>query len=292
MANLEADYVRSRFAARVRDYANSNISWGSNNYPTGSAPGWFGGTTAGMSGLPSISDIAPTGDLDASQIRQTMNAWLRNYARIRRTRITTRRTRSGYSNNSPRVIYNGVAIAHLSASREADIPTQNPQSTAWTANTSFSANTSFTTSWAISGDKYSYSTSRTTSRSTVKSRTTAFGEAVTKQTAWIRSTSFNATTSWTVGDDKYAISTSRTTRKSRNTIATRSTLKYGTNAPVRQDNLLLATEAAAQITINEFLNRLRNAYAVYAREGTTITLSRNVCHTSCHNSCHNSRGRR
>ena len=163
MTDITGSYARSRFASRVRNLANSGISWGTNAYPGGSDPGWFGGSTGGIGSVPPFK----SGLLDASEVISHYDSYLRLYSRIRRARIYITRARSNYgSYNGPQAIYNGTAIAHLNNNYRPPIAAQGSRTTTWSANTSQSVPVagSRTTSWTytdIKGEQ-TYSTSRGT----------------------------------------------------------------------------------------------------------------------------------
>jgi hypothetical protein len=173
----------------VRNLANGGISWGTNNYPGGSAYGWFGGSTGGIGSLPPIS-----GDIDASDVIAQFDSFLRLYSRIRRTRIRITRTRSNYSSgNGYPAIYDATAIAHLSDSYRINVPVQTHRSTTWSATTSYSTATSWTRSTAYSAItiwNLNIKTGASNSRTTTKYRNTT----VSRNTTTSHTTAKNANT--------------------------------------------------------------------------------------------------
>jgi hypothetical protein len=126
MAEIKTADVYLKFSERVSALSRSGISWGTNNYPANSLYGWFGGTTSGYYSLPPYAAIeGPGGVLDADTMRATLHAYMKNYSRIRRTRIYIRQNRTGWSSgNGYRVIYDTTTIANLTAAQEINIPAQ------------------------------------------------------------------------------------------------------------------------------------------------------------------------
>jgi len=121
MADIRVYDVYNRFLTRVRELQRSGISWGTNNYPSGSLLGWFGGSTGGDYTMPSYASIRGTdGELDALRCRSSLIGVAQGYFNVRNTQITIYRTRSGYYNNSKRLIYNVTAVAHLAPQYAAD----------------------------------------------------------------------------------------------------------------------------------------------------------------------------
>lgn len=116
MADVKSLDAYYRFYNRVTLASTAGISWGTNNYPANSLVGWFGGTTAGSLGLPSVDAIeGPNDDLNAAALRTVFMQYANIYSRIRRTRVYITRSKSGYANNTASVLYDGTAIASLPA---------------------------------------------------------------------------------------------------------------------------------------------------------------------------------
>ena len=86
--------VTSRANTRIRDRANSGLSWGTNNYPAGSLVGWFGGTTAGLTAGMNAGGLSG-GTMSAANVIQRLREFTNTFARLRRMRITI-----AYGNNS------------------------------------------------------------------------------------------------------------------------------------------------------------------------------------------------
>lgn len=107
--------TRNRLAvaanSRIRDRCNSGISWGSNNYPANSLPGWFGGSSSGLNASLSAGSFQ-AGEPDAAQTAARLRSFANQFAAIRLMRIVIYRSKSGYSNNTADVIYDGTAVAH------------------------------------------------------------------------------------------------------------------------------------------------------------------------------------
>lgn len=120
MANITASTVNARFRSRVRDLANSEIVWGTNNKPTDALASWFKGSTSGDSSYPSDSNVGYTGTtLTPTNLVTYLQAYTEIYASIRRAKIVIYRTKTGYSNNTKEEIYNQTRVANLSASYRA-----------------------------------------------------------------------------------------------------------------------------------------------------------------------------
>jgi len=123
MTDIQSQRIVDRFDVRVRQYANSGISWGSNNYPTGSDTNWFGGSTSGSTDALTSADIGDNPnakygaitDIDAIDVVNGMQNHFSIYSQIQRVRILTYRSRSGYSNNASQLIYDGTALANLAS---------------------------------------------------------------------------------------------------------------------------------------------------------------------------------
>jgi hypothetical protein len=116
MADVKSLDVYNQFVGRVVGYTRSGISWGTNIYPANSLVSWFGGTTSGDLGVPSLAQLqVPSDELTAKTLRDVFMSYVNVYSRIRRTQIYITRSKSGYSNNTATVIYNAIAIAHLPA---------------------------------------------------------------------------------------------------------------------------------------------------------------------------------
>lgn len=100
--------TRNRLAlnanARIRDRCNSGISWGTNNYPANSLPGWFGGTTAGENNSLSAGSF-PAGTTDVSSVKSVFRSLANAFGNIRLTRIRIHRSGQG-------VIYDNTAVAN------------------------------------------------------------------------------------------------------------------------------------------------------------------------------------
>lgn len=141
MADLTRADVIYKANVLIRDRCNSGISWGTNNYPAGSQPSWFGGTTAGK--FPSIG--LNSGAASSSQIVSTLQGFAGHFASIRRTRIVIYKNMNGYEPKRPNVnsthawtsvIYDATAIAHLASDAAGATPgnhyvTANNHATGW-----------------------------------------------------------------------------------------------------------------------------------------------------------------
>lgn len=122
MADIDLTDVRTQFLNRVKALVDSSITWGNNSYPVNADWRWFGGSTSGSPYSPSEAYLDSDGRIDASVLRDGLLYYLNLYSRIRRTRILIYRTRSGYSNNSSRLIYDYTRYAHLSSSYGFNVP--------------------------------------------------------------------------------------------------------------------------------------------------------------------------
>ncbi|MNZ21805.1 hypothetical protein D3C78_388860 [compost metagenome] len=104
--------TRNRLAvnanARIRDRCNSGISWGTNNYPAYSNPGWFAGTTGGLGHTLSAGSFS-AGNPSASQAKAVFRYFANLFGGIKWVRILI--YRSHYSLGSE-LIYDGQAIAN------------------------------------------------------------------------------------------------------------------------------------------------------------------------------------
>lgn len=111
-ADLIRQYVANVANNYVRNQANSGISWGTNNYPSGSLGGWFGGDTNGQ---PAAFDInwLPMGDASASNTAAYLRYFANLFGQIRRTRIVIYYLHYLYGTQ---VQYDGTAIAHTAYS--------------------------------------------------------------------------------------------------------------------------------------------------------------------------------
>jgi len=97
---------------RIRDRCNSGISWGTNNYPANSDPGWFGGTTGGFGHTLSRGNFA-AGEPNVAQTVAALRAFANNWGGVRLTRILIYRTKSGYSSGNGDILeYDGTAVAN------------------------------------------------------------------------------------------------------------------------------------------------------------------------------------
>lgn len=112
MANITPADVRNRFITGVMNRSNSSISWGTNNYPGGSNAGWFGGTTAGLSSIPTEAAIGG-GAVSASKMANALLENARLLARCRRTRIVIYLQNSSGGSWWNSTYYDGTDIAHL-----------------------------------------------------------------------------------------------------------------------------------------------------------------------------------
>lgn len=112
--------TRNRIAtqanARIRDRCNSGISWGTNNYPANSEPGWFGGTTGGRGDSLSRANFS-AGEPSVSQAVAALRNFANQFSAIRTVQILIYRSRSGYSSGNGNILeYNGTAVAHTAYS--------------------------------------------------------------------------------------------------------------------------------------------------------------------------------
>lgn len=114
MSDLKSNDIIQEFYRIVRNFSNSGISWGTNNYPANALSGWFGGTNAGHSVSTTTTAIKNGDNINTAQATAILLSLTRELARIRRTRIVITKTGSG-------VIYDGTAIAHLTGSRAASV---------------------------------------------------------------------------------------------------------------------------------------------------------------------------
>jgi hypothetical protein len=114
MANLAKADVAYYANVLIRNNANAGISWGTNNYPAGALPEWFGGTTAGRGEIFGAGDLAnpPTG----RQVSSALNNFAAMFAAIRALRIVIYYRKTGSKNTTAGdytyVAYDGTAIAH------------------------------------------------------------------------------------------------------------------------------------------------------------------------------------
>lgn len=104
--------TRNRLAveanARIRNRCNSGISWGTNNYPGGSNPGWFAGDTNGRGEALGAGNFTagPPGSAQAKAVLR----WFANiFGGIRLMRILIYRSHYQLGNQ---LIYDGTAVAH------------------------------------------------------------------------------------------------------------------------------------------------------------------------------------
>lgn len=144
MANATSSSIQSRFATLVRDRANNGISWGRNSTPRDTPSSYFGGTTSGLSAMPSLAAMENgDGSLNPDAVVNELLRVTRLYGRIRRTRVRikdlierrscTRIRECGGGEGgcgpvyrrvcrtveSVGIVYDGTAIAHLPASNTA-----------------------------------------------------------------------------------------------------------------------------------------------------------------------------
>lgn len=78
----------------IYNNANAGIAWGSNNYPAGSLPEWFGGSTAGVAAGLSVGAFSD-GAASAASVAAALRAFVNTFSRIRLVRIIIY-----YSNNT------------------------------------------------------------------------------------------------------------------------------------------------------------------------------------------------
>lgn len=108
MANAAKTDVVNSANVLIRNQCNAGISWGSNNYPSGSLAGWFAGTTAGNQALFDLNNPAFQQQPTGRAMTNALNAFVGNFAYIRLMRIVIY-----YNNNgSLQVRYDGTAVAH------------------------------------------------------------------------------------------------------------------------------------------------------------------------------------
>lgn len=113
MTNITKQMVADLANYVIQGNANAGITWGSNNYPSGSLVGWFGGSNAGTGVLMS-TDSFSSGDINAASVAAALRAFTNTFARIRLTRIViyySRHTGEDYKNVYNDVQYDGTAIA-------------------------------------------------------------------------------------------------------------------------------------------------------------------------------------
>lgn len=125
MSEIKASTIRSRFQTVVRDTINWNIDWGTNRYPAHSLISWFGGTTSGISTLPSEASFKGTSQqINPALVRSALSSMAAQYARIRRVRIRIYKTytswgRRGNSHHGDVLQTDNTGIAHLTPSLSA-----------------------------------------------------------------------------------------------------------------------------------------------------------------------------
>jgi hypothetical protein len=90
--------TRNRLAfecnVRIRDRINSGISWGTNNYPANSIPGWFANTNAGLAHTLSAGNFTG-GASHAQQAKDMFRYIAQSMSGIRLVRIQIHRTGQG-----------------------------------------------------------------------------------------------------------------------------------------------------------------------------------------------------
>jgi len=97
--------------------ANAGIAWGTNSYPGGSLPGWFGGPTSGVGGM-DVNSFS-NGNANAASVAAALRAFTNTFARIRLTRIViyyANNTGEDYVNAFNTVYYDGTAVANTAYS--------------------------------------------------------------------------------------------------------------------------------------------------------------------------------
>lgn len=103
--------TRNRMAVNansiLKNNMNSGISWGTNNYPANSIPGWFAGTTAGVDFTATVAHFQ-AGKPSASQTVAVLRNIANVFGGVRTTRIVIY-----YNNNGNlQVQYDGTAVAN------------------------------------------------------------------------------------------------------------------------------------------------------------------------------------
>lgn len=94
--------------SRIRARCNSGISWGTNNYPGGSIPGWFYGDTNGRAetvGAGNFQAGAPA----AAQAKAVLRNFANTFGNIRLMRILIYRSHYVVGQE---LIYDGTAVAN------------------------------------------------------------------------------------------------------------------------------------------------------------------------------------
>lgn len=103
--------TRNRLAANANaimvNNMNSGISWGTNNYPANSNPGWFAGTNGGVA-FAAAAGHFQAGVPSPSQTVAALRAIANNFGGIRTTRIVIYMATDGAA--TP--IYDGTAVAN------------------------------------------------------------------------------------------------------------------------------------------------------------------------------------
>lgn len=94
--------------ARIRNRCNSGISWGTNNYPAGSNPGWFAGDTNGRGEALAAGNFS-AGVPGAANAKAVLRWFANIFGGIRAMRILIYRTHYQLGNQ---LIYDGTAVAH------------------------------------------------------------------------------------------------------------------------------------------------------------------------------------
>lgn len=123
MTDVTTQRIIDRFNARVRAYARSGITWGTNNYPANALESWFFGSNAGPSGSPTAASLGDntnskygTGrNVVASTVKNNLQNLTQQYSSVQRVRILIYRTKTGYSNNTKENIYDGTAVGHMAS---------------------------------------------------------------------------------------------------------------------------------------------------------------------------------
>lgn len=94
--------------ARIRNRCNSGISWGTNNYPGGSNPGWFAGDTNGRAEALGAGNFA-AGKPAPTQAKAVLRWFANIFGGIRLMRILIYRSHYVVGQE---LIYDGTAVAH------------------------------------------------------------------------------------------------------------------------------------------------------------------------------------
>lgn len=121
MSNIATVDASNIINSLMQNRINPQISWGTNNMPANSLPGWFGGSTAGIGQMGTTNEAVITGTVGGPKVESGVNYITGLFAQINRKRIIIyfqgnglRPAQTNVINTSPwtEVQYDGTAIGY------------------------------------------------------------------------------------------------------------------------------------------------------------------------------------